>query len=84
MPNPEDKLKGSDEEIAEANEKHTTLEAIKAKELAKTGGRASDNPIAEMLDEGHTMGHPGGQLRGDQTEGHHGGSQRQNLNRGRD
>lgn len=74
----------SEQEVADAQAKHTTVEAIKAEELARTGGRAKENPIAEMLDEGHEMGHRGGQLRGDQTEGHRGGSHRQNLNRGRD
>ena len=72
------------EEVTEANAKHTTTEAVKAEEFAKTGGRAPEDPIAEILDEGQTMGHPSGQLRGDQTAGHRGGSRRQGQNRGRD
>jgi len=84
MLNPGDQPKGSEEEIAEAKAEHTDVEAIKARELARTGGRATENPIAELLDEGHVVGHEGGQIRGDQTTGHHGGSQRQGLNRGRD
>lgn len=74
----------SDEEIAEANAKQINVEAVKAEEFAKTGGRASEDPIAEILDEGQPMGHPSGQLRGDQTAGHRGGSRRQGQNRGRD
>jgi|GEM_PF-6619380 hypothetical protein len=52
-------------------------------EFATTGARASDDPIQEILDEGQPAGHPAGQLRGDQTEGHRGGSRRQTQNRGR-
>jgi hypothetical protein len=55
----------------------------KEQEFATTGGRASEDPLKQFLDEGITAGHAGGQLRGDQTEGHRGGSWRQNKNRGR-
>jgi hypothetical protein len=84
MPNKSDHAKGSAQEIAEAEAKQLPLEAIKAEELGETGGHASDDPIADLMDEGRPTGHPGGQLRGDQTDGHRGGSQRQTLNRGRD
>ncbi len=76
--------KASDEERAEAKEKQVPVEAIQAEEWQETGGRAVEDPIAEILDEGRPIGHEGGQLRGDQTEGHRGGSQIQTLNRGRD
>lgn len=84
MPNKSKNPKGSEEEIAEAQAKHEPLETIKAEEVAETGGRAGKDPIAEILDEGKPIGHEGGQLRGDQTEGHRGGDHRQTLNRGRD
>lgn len=58
-------------------------EREKTAEFAATGGRAPDDPLRQILDEGVTAGHAGGQLRGDQTEGHRGGSWRQNKNRGR-
>ena len=72
------------EERTEAEIKHIPVEEIKAEEWKETGGRAVEDPIAELLDEGRPIGHEGGQLRGDQTGGHRGGSQVQNLNRGRD
>lgn len=56
----------------------------KEEELATTGARASEDPIQDILDEGQVTGHFDGQLRGDQTEGHRGGSRRQTQNRGRD
>lgn len=83
MPKKADSLKGSADETAEGEAKSVSLQD-KDKALKETRGRASDNPIADMLDEGRTVGHPGGQLRGDQTEGHRGGDQRQTHNRGRD
>jgi hypothetical protein len=57
--------------------------AVKEKEYDATGGQAPDDEIADVLDEGVPAGQPGGQLRGDQTEGHRGGSRRQTQNRGR-
>lgn len=58
-------------------------EEVKEKEYEMTGGRGPEDEIDEILDEGLPVGHSDGQLRGDQTAGHRGGSWRQNLNRGR-
>jgi hypothetical protein len=98
MPNPEEAFRdtqGTTEgttdpgrEASEARNNQTTLENTEAQELARTGALAAetskDSPITDVLDEGQPAGHPGGQLRGDQTEGHRGGSRRQTQNRGRD
>ncbi len=58
-------------------------EDVKVKEYEMTGGQAPEDELTEILDEGLPAGHPDGQLRGDQTVGHRGGSWRQTLNRGR-
>lgn len=78
------KGKGFPNENTEPEPSYMEIEREKEEEFATTGARASDDPIQEILDEGQPAGHPAGQLRGDQTEGHRGGSRRQTLNRGRD
>ena len=78
---------GSDEERVQAAE---AKDRTQAEALAGAKSRLPDEPrpsnasITDILEEGKTAGHEGGQLRGDQTEGHRGGAQRQNINRGRD
>ncbi len=55
------------------------------KEYAATGAHATDDPIAELLNEGRTpLNEHHGELRTDQSAGHRGGDRRQKLNRGRD
>ena len=84
MPHEADKLTGPPTERAETEARREPTSVKQREALVSTGGRAADDPIAEMVDEGVPMGHPAGQLRGDQTEGHRGGSRRQTQNRGRD
>jgi hypothetical protein len=84
MPHEADKPTGPPKERAETEARREPISVEQREELDSTGGRATDDPIAEMIDEGVPAGHPAGQLRGDQTEGHRGGSRRQTQNRGRD
>jgi len=85
MPHEADRLPKPLQERAETEAGSEPTSVEQEEELVSTGGRAAEDPIAEIrIDEGHPMGHPGGQLRGGQTEGHRGGSRRYSQNRGRD
>lgn len=74
---------GSPDHLPKSETHPSESEEVKQREYEMTGGRGPEDEIADILDEGIPAGHPAGQLRGDQTEGHRGGSRRQTQNRGR-